>query len=189
MSRGRLMLLISQICRQGVSVLRHSNYGMLRHFWATIHFARDRCFPFETSGLNVLDFEDNHLKDDKLKRPRGKVSFALNFSRFNQLPFRENLIPSLSTKVDPQLAMLTKMSTTMDVFHLGGSYELMVRMCNRNVLLVVTVAWLPKRVLLKAALSPKHWVNLLILLLINLLFQSIVIKGCFRVLLLESFIG
>ena len=90
----------------------------------TPSFARDQRLRLETPGWRVLDFDGNPLPEDELERHREKILLAPLVVRDREHPFREDLIPSASGNVDPQLPMLEKVSCFIDALRLGGSYEL-----------------------------------------------------------------
>ena len=76
------------------------------------------------------------------------------------------MIPDASGNTDPQLPVLAKVSSLVDVLQLGGSYELAERLWERFVLTAsrvkVSVAWSRNEVLVGSVLPPEHLGKLLI---------------------------
>ena len=114
-----------RLCRKDVSVLTHGSPDVLRHFQGIRHFARDQRLRFETPGWRVLGFDGKPLTEDELERQRDKILRAPLVVQWDrEYPFREDLIPDASGNTDPQLPVLAKVSSLVDVLQLGGSYEL-----------------------------------------------------------------
>ena len=103
-----------RLCRKDVSVLTHGSCEIIRHFQGLRRFARDQRLRLETPGWRVLDFDGNPLPEDELERQREKIMLAPLLIRDREYPFREDLIPDASEKVDPQLPMLAKVSCLID---------------------------------------------------------------------------
>ena len=123
-----------RLCRKDVSVLTHGSPEVLRHFQGIRHFARDQRLRHETPGWRVLGFDGKPLTEDELERQRDKILRAPLVVRDREYPFREDLIPDAPGNTDPQLPVLAKVSSLVDVLHLGGSYELVERLWERFVL-------------------------------------------------------
>ena len=77
-----------------------------------------------------------------------------------------DLIPDASGNTDPQLPVLAKVSSLVDVLQLGGSYELVERLWERFVLTAsrvnVSVAWSRNEVLVSSVCPPEHLCRLLV---------------------------
>ena len=163
-----------QLCRKDVSVLTHGSSEVLRHFQVIQHFARDQRFQLETPGWRVLGFDGKPLTEDELERQREKILRIPRVVRDQEYSFREDLILNASGKTDPQLPLLTKVSSLVDVLQLGGSYELVERLWERFVLTAslsnVSVAWSRNEVLVSSVCPPEHMCRLLVTCLLTLLF-------------------
>ena len=92
------------------------------------------------------------------------------------------MIPDASGNTDPQLPVLAKVSSLVDVLQLGGSYELVERLWERFALTAsrvnVSVAWSRIEVLVSSVCPPEHMCILVTYLLIYLL-RSIILNGMF----------
>ena len=148
-----------QLCRKDVLVLTHGSPEVLRHFQGIRHFARDQRLRLETPGWRVLGFDGKPLTEDELERQRDKILRAPLVVRDREYPFRENLIPDASGNTDPQLPVLAKVSSLVDVLQLGGgSYELVERLWERLVLTAsrvnVSVTWSRNEVLVSSVCPP-----------------------------------
>ena len=134
-----------RLCRKDVLVLTHGSPEVLRHFQGIRHFARDQRLRLETPGWRVLGFDGKPLTEDELERQRDKILRAPLVVRDREYPFREDLIPEASGNTDPQLPVLVKVSSLVDVHQLDGSYELVERQWERFVLTAsrvsVSVTW------------------------------------------------
>ena len=130
----------------------------MRHFQGIRHFARDQRLQLETPGWRVVGFDGNPLTEDELERQRDKILRAHLVVRDREYPFREDLIPDASGNTDPQLPVLAKVSSLVDVLQLGGNYELVERLWERFVLTAspvnVSVTWSRNEVLISSVCHP-----------------------------------
>ena len=117
-----------RIWRKDVSVLTHGSSEVLRQFQGIRHFARDQCLRFETPGWPVLGFHDEPLTKNELERQRDKILRGPLIARDREYPFREDLIPDALGNTDPQLPVLAKVSSPVNVLQLGGSNGLVDRL-------------------------------------------------------------
>ena len=172
-----------RLCRKDVSVLTHGRSEVLRHFQVIRHFARDQRLRIETPWWRVLGFDGKPLTEDELERQREKILRAPLVVRDREYPYREDLIPDASGNTDPQLSVLAKVSSLVDVLQLGGSYELVERLWERFVLTAsrvnVSVTWSRKEVLVSSVCPPEHMCGLFVTYLLIYLFQSIILNGMF----------
>ena len=140
-----------------MSVLTHGSSDVLRHFQGIWHFARDQRLRLETPGWRVLGFDGKPVTN-VLERQREKILQDPVVVRDREYPFREKLIPDASGNTDPQLPVLAKVSSLVDVLQLGGSYELVERLWERFVLTAsrfnVSVAWSRHVVLVSSVFTP-----------------------------------
>ena len=152
--------------RKNVSVLTQGSSEVLRHFQGIRHFARDQRLWLETPGWRVLGFDGKPLTEDELERQREKILRVSLVVRDREYPFREDLIPDASGNTDPQLPVLAKVSSVVDVLQLGGSYELVERLWVRFVLTAsrvnVSVAWSRNEVLVSSLCPPEHLCRLVV---------------------------
>ena len=163
-----------RLCLKDVSVLTHGSSEVLRHFQGIPHFARDQRLRLETPGWRVLGFDGKPLTEDELERQREKFLLAPLVVRDREYPFHENLILDASGNTDPQLPVLAKVSSLVDVLQLGGSYELVERLWERFVLTAsrvnFSVAWSRNEVLVSSVCPPEHVCRLLVTCLLIHLF-------------------
>ena len=173
-----------RMCRKDVSVLTQGSSEVLRHFQGIRHFARDQRLRLETPGWRVLEFDGKPLTEDELERQREKMLLAPLVVRDREYPFREDLIPDASANTDPQLPVLVKVSSLVDVLQLDGIYELVERLWERFVLTAsrvnVSVAWSRIEVLVNSVCPPGHFCRLLITCLIIHLFSQSFSMECFH---------
>ena len=113
-----------RICRKDVSVLTHGPHKVLRHFQGVRHFARDQRLRLETPGWRVLDFEGNPLSESELERRREFILRGPLVIRDREYSFAEDLIVEDSGAPDDTLPVLAKVSSMIEVWQLGGFYEL-----------------------------------------------------------------
>ena len=163
-----------RLCRKDVSVLTHGSSEVLRHFQGIRHFATDQRLRLETPGWRVLGFDSQLLTEDELEMQREKFLWAPLVVRDREYPFRGVLIPDASGNTDPQLPVLAKVSSLVDVLQLGGSYELVERLSERFVLTAnrvnVSVAWSRNEVVVSSVCPPEHMCRFLVTCLLICLF-------------------
>ena len=163
-----------RLCRKDVSVLTHGSPEVLRHFQGIRNFPRDQQLRLETPGWRVLGFDGKPLTEDELERQRDKILRAPLVIRDREYPYREDLIPDASGNTDPQLPVLAKVSSLVDVLQLGGSYELVERLWEWFVLTAsrvnVSVAWSGNEVLVSSVCPPEHMCILFVTYLLMHLF-------------------
>ena len=172
-----------KLCQKDVSVLTHGSSEVLRHFQGFRHFARNQRLRLETPGWRVLGFDGKALTLDELERQREKILRAPLVVRDREYPYREDLIPDASGNTDPQLPVLAKVSSLVDVLQLGGSYELVERLWERFVLTAsrvnLSVTWLRYEVLVSSVYPQEHMCRLFVTYLLIYLFKSIILNGMF----------
>ena len=117
-----------RICRKDVSVLTHGHHEILRHFQGSKHFPLDQRFRLETLGWEVLDYEGNVMSPAEVERQREKIIKAPLVVRNREYPFSEDVIVDETGAVDPNLGVMAKVSSLIEVLRLGGSYELIYRL-------------------------------------------------------------
>ena len=113
-----------QICQRDVSVLTHGSFGILWHYQGAYYCAMDQCLVLETPGCRVLDFSGKTLLDEKVEPQRARILLTPVVWRDREYPFCEDLITDDAGVADPQLSILAKVSSLLDVLRLGRSYEL-----------------------------------------------------------------
>ena len=117
-----------RICRKDVSVLTHGQHEILRHFQGSKHFPRDQRLRLETPGWEVLDYEGNIMSPAEVERQRERIMGAPLVVRDREYPFCEDVIVDETGAVDPNLGVMAKVSSLIEVLRLGGSYELVYRL-------------------------------------------------------------
>ena len=143
-----------RICRKDVSVLTHGHHGILRHFQGSKHFPRDQRLRLETPGWEVLDYEGNVMSPAEVERQREKIMRAPLVVRDREYPFSEDVIVDETGAVDPNLGVMAKVSSLIEVLRLGGSYELVYRLWAQFTLsavrVIVDVTWSRDEVLVSS---------------------------------------
>ena len=76
----------------------------------------------ETPGWRVLDFSGNPMSDEEIEHQRAKMMRQPPVRRDRQYPFCEDLISNETGVVDPQLHILAKVSSLLEVWRLDGSH-------------------------------------------------------------------
>ena len=110
-----------RICRKDVSVLTHVHHEILRHFQGSKHFPRDQRLRLETPDWEMLDYEGNVMSPAEVERQRERIMRALVVREY---PFSQDVIVDETGAVDPNLGVMAKVSSLIEVLRLGGSYEL-----------------------------------------------------------------
>ena len=128
-----------RICRKDVSVLTHGHHEILWHFQGSKHFPRYQRLRLETPGWEVLDYEGNVMSPAEVERQREKIMRAPLVVRDREYPFSEYVIVDETGAVDPNLGVMAKVSSLIEVLHLGGSYELVYRLWAQFTLSAVRV--------------------------------------------------
>ena len=129
----------SRNCRKDVFVLTHGHQEILRHFQGSKHFPRDQPLRLETPGWEVLDFEVKVMSPAEVERQREKIMRAPLVVRDREYPFSEDVIVDETGAVDPDLGVMAKVSSLIEVLRLGGSYELVYRLWAQFTLSAVRV--------------------------------------------------
>ena len=164
-----------QLCQKKVSVLTHGHHEVLRQFQGPRHFVRDQRLRLETPGWRVLDFQGNPLTEDELGWQREKIQKGPLIVRDREHPFAEDLISDEAGVIDPQLPILTEVSCLVDGLKMGGSYELIEKLCAQFVLTAgpvnCEVAWTRDEVLVGSVefrnLFVSFLIHIAVLLLLN----------------------
>ena len=117
-----------KICRKDVSVLTHGHHEILRHFQVSKHFPRDQRLRLETPGRDVLGYEGNVMSPAEVERQRERIMRGLLVVRDREYPFSEDVIVAETGAVDPNLGVMAKVSSLIEVLRLDGSYELVYRL-------------------------------------------------------------
>ena len=128
-----------RICRKDVSVLTHGHHEILRHFQGSKHFPRDQRLRLETPSWEVLDYEGNVMSPAEVDHQREKIFRAPLVVRDREYPISEDVIVDETGAVDPNLGVMAKVSSLIEVMRLGGSYELVYRIWVQLTLFAVRV--------------------------------------------------
>ena len=128
-----------RICRKDVSVLTHGHHEILRHLQGSKHFPRNQRLPLEMPGWEVLDYEGNVMSPAELERQREKIMRASLVVRDREYPFSEDVNVDETGSVDPNLGVMAKVSSLIEVLRLGGSFELVCRLWAQFTLSAVRV--------------------------------------------------
>ena len=109
-------------------MLTHGHHEILRHFQGSKHFPRDQRLRLETPGWEVLDYEGNVMSPAEVERQREKIMRAPLVVRDREYTFSEDVIVDETGAVDPNLGVMVKVSSLIEVLRLGGNYELVYRL-------------------------------------------------------------
>ena len=93
----------------------------------------------ETTGWEVLDYEGNVMGPAEVERHREKIMRAPLVVRDREYPFSEVVIVDETGAVEPNLGVMAKVSSLIEVLRLGGSYELVYRLWAQFTLSAVRV--------------------------------------------------
>ena len=128
-----------RICRKDVSVLTHVHHKILRHFQGSKHFPRDQRLRLETPSWEVPDYKGNIMSPAEVERQLQKIMRAPLVVRDREYPFSEDVIVDEAGAVDPNLGVMAKVLSLIEVLRLGGSYELVYRLWAQFTLSAVRV--------------------------------------------------
>ena len=78
-------------------------------------FARDQQLRLETPGWHVLDFQGNPLREDELEPEGEKIVKGPLVAPVREHPFAEDLIVGETEVLDPNLSVLVKLSSLVQV--------------------------------------------------------------------------
>ena len=91
-------------------------------------FSLDQRLRLETPGWEVLDYEQNAMSPAEVERQREKITRAPLVVRDREYPFLEDVIVEETGAVDPYLGVMAKVSSLIEVLHLGGCHELVYQL-------------------------------------------------------------
>ena len=128
-----------RVCREDLSVLTHGHHEILRHFQGSKHFPRDQRLRLEIPSWEVLDYEGNVMSPAEVERQREKTMRAPLVVRDREYPFSEDVLVDETGAVDPNLGVMAKVSSLIEVLRMGGSYELVYRLWAQFTLSAVRV--------------------------------------------------
>ena len=120
-------------------MLTRGHHEILRHLQGSKHFPRDQRLRLETPGWEVLDYEGNTVSPAEVQRQREKIMSAPLIVRDREHPFSEDVNVDKTGAVDPNLGVMAKVSSLVEVLRLGGSYELVYRLWAQFTLSAVRV--------------------------------------------------
>ena len=76
----------------------------------------------------MLDYEGNAKSPAEVERQRQRVMRAPLVVRDREYPLSEDVIVDETGAVDPNLGIMAKVSSLIEVLRLGGSYELVYQL-------------------------------------------------------------
>ena len=117
-----------RICQKDGLVLTHGHYEFSRHFQGCRLFPRDQRLRLETPGWWALDFHGKPLTEDDLEQQQVKIRKDPLVVRDREHPFTEDLIVDEAEVIDPNLPLLTKVTSLVQVLQSGGSYALIAKL-------------------------------------------------------------
>ena len=145
-----------RICRNDVSVLTHGHFEVLRHYQGC-HFLRDQRLCLEIPGLRVLDF------DVELEQRKDKIRTGALVVWDREHPFTEDLIVEEAGATDPNLPLLTKVTSLLRLSQSGSKYAFVEKVWFRLVLTAaninVEVTWNRDELLVSSVSSPESFCN------------------------------
>ena len=140
-------------------------YGHQEVFQGSRHFARDQRLRLELPVWRVLVFHGNPLSEDDLERQRGKIKKGPLVVRDREHPFAEELITDEAAVFDPQLPVLTKVSSLVDALRMRGSNDFVEKLWPQFVLTAgpvnTEVAWTHYEILVGSVNFWNHFVPFL----------------------------
>ena len=113
-----------RIYRKDVSVLTYGNERKFATVTGQQFFPRNQHLKTETPSCEVLDYEGNAMSPAEVERQREKIIRVLLVLRDREYPFSEDVIVKESGAVDPNLGIMAKVSSLVEVLRQGGSFEL-----------------------------------------------------------------
>ena len=90
-------------------------------------------------GWKVLDYEGNAVSPAEVERQREMTMRAPLVVRDSEFSFSEDVIVDGTGAVDPNLGIMAKVSSLIEVLRLGGSYELVYQIWAQFTLSAVRV--------------------------------------------------
>ena len=109
-------------------MLTHGHHEILRHFQGSKLIPRDQRLRLETPSWEVHDYEGNIMSSAQVERQREKIMRASLVVRDREYPVSEEVLVDKTGAVDPNLGVMAKVSSLIEVLRLGGSYELVYRL-------------------------------------------------------------
>ena len=120
-------------------MLTRGHHEILRHFQGSKHFPRDQRLRLERPSWEVLDYEGNVMSPAEVECQRERITRAPLVVRDREYPFADDVIVDETGAVDPNLGVMAKVSSLIEVLRLGGSYELVYRLWAQFTLSAVRV--------------------------------------------------
>ena len=120
-------------------MLTRGHHETFRQFQGSEYFPRDQRLRLETTGWEVLDYEGNAMSPAGVECQRERLMRAPLVVRDREYPFLEDIIVDETGAVDPNLRVMAKASSLIEVLRLGGSYELVYQLWGQFTLSAVRV--------------------------------------------------
>ena len=147
-----------RICSKDLCVLTHGHNELLRHFQGSKHFPLDQQLKLVTPVWEVLDHDGKFMSPAEVERQRERIMRAPLVVRDREYHFSEDVIVEETGAVDPNVAIMAKLSSLTEVLRLGGNYALMYTIWaqfNMSAVRVnVDVTWLRVEVLVIISICP-----------------------------------
>ena len=109
-------------------MLTRGHHEILRHLQGSKRFPRDQRLRLETPGWEVLDYEVNVMGPAEVERQREKIMRAPLIVKGREYPFSEDVLVDETGAVDPNLGVMAKVTSLIEVLRMGGSYGLVYRL-------------------------------------------------------------
>ena len=126
-------------CRKDVSVLTHGHHEFLRHFQGSKLFPRDQRLRLETPGWDLLDYKGIAIGLAEVERQRENIMRAPSVVGDRDYPFSEDDNVDETGAGDPNLGVMAKVSSVIEVLRLGGKYRLVYQLREQFTLSAVRV--------------------------------------------------
>ena len=97
-------------------------------------FTRDQRLRLETPGWRVQNFQSKHYSEDKREQQTDKNQKGLLVIRDREDPFTEDLIVDEARVSDPNLPLLTEVTSLVWVVQSGGSHALVEKLWSQFLL-------------------------------------------------------
>ena len=101
--------------------------------------SHDQRLRLETPSWEVLDYDGNAMSPAEVERERERIMRAPSVVRDREYPFSEDVIVDKTGAVDPNLGVMAKVSSLIEVLRVGGSYELLYQLWAQFTLSTVRV--------------------------------------------------
>ena len=161
-----------------------------RHYQGAKNFEMGNRLRLETFGWRMPDFSERPVAEREVEDQRARLLRTPLVRRDRDYLFREDLINHVSVVFDKQLPGLTEVSSVLEVFRLGGSYELVQQLWGQfspnASCVIIEVCWSRNEVLVSIRIClglSTYWLQKItnLIQVFNIVFclQSVLLNGTF----------